>query len=265
MPTCTRCQRAITDPISIGRGFGPLCWADVVREREQDGHHLGGELGLFDAEVRLERDLTAGGQPLTNVTHRVARATTGALEWGSTAGPGADDLALNILLAFTDKTTAIGLSRDFRAQFLDRIPAQGGAIPRKQIQAWVNGRTGVLPFDEEGPEVAPEPAAPTYVIRNLRDMSAIPADRIDAFLADLRTALMLAKGAEALGDAFAKSIDPDVSATNELDELEWVDDGAGNVIEMNIEGEHIASIPESAVSRSIDGMFAAAEHLRQAR
>jgi hypothetical protein len=33
---CIRCGRSLSDPESIRRGFGPVCAAKIVRERESD-------------------------------------------------------------------------------------------------------------------------------------------------------------------------------------------------------------------------------------
>jgi len=36
MATCLRCKRGLTDPESIKRGFGPVCWAKVQAEMETE-------------------------------------------------------------------------------------------------------------------------------------------------------------------------------------------------------------------------------------
>ena len=36
MATCGKCKRSLSDPESIKRGFGPLCWAKVMAGEKQE-------------------------------------------------------------------------------------------------------------------------------------------------------------------------------------------------------------------------------------
>jgi hypothetical protein len=35
MATCTRCHRPLSDPESVERGFGPVCWAAVQADQRE--------------------------------------------------------------------------------------------------------------------------------------------------------------------------------------------------------------------------------------
>jgi len=36
MSSCTRCKRGLTDPISIKRGYGPVCWAKAQADKSKE-------------------------------------------------------------------------------------------------------------------------------------------------------------------------------------------------------------------------------------
>lgn len=36
MAECARCNRGLSDPVSIQRGFGPICWAKHQKELEKE-------------------------------------------------------------------------------------------------------------------------------------------------------------------------------------------------------------------------------------
>lgn len=73
----------------------------------------------------------------TNVPHQMVIHSPGGFEWGY-GGSGPADLALNILLLFTDKETALRLYQDFKWQFVARVPREGGIIRREDILRWLH-------------------------------------------------------------------------------------------------------------------------------
>lgn len=95
--------------------------------------------------------------------------------------------------------------------------------------------------------------APQYTIRTLQDMGQIPVDRIDAFLVDLRSCLLLGHGLSDMSDSFVKSIDSDLSCPCVPNELIWVDDGASDLLALHVEGEE-DMLPQPIKHESIPGM-----------
>lgn len=95
---CLRCNRALKDPKSMERGYGPVCAAKMAAK-------LAGEKNMSEFADRhidepiengivLER--TADNNVATNVPHIVAHHSPTGFEWGY-AGSGPADLALNIV------------------------------------------------------------------------------------------------------------------------------------------------------------------------
>jgi hypothetical protein len=107
----------------------------------------------------------------------------------------------------------------------------------------------------------PVPGPRRYTIRSVADMAKIPTDRLDAFLADLRTALFLSRAQGNLANAFCQGIDPGLQAGCSLHELDWVDDGLGTV-RPQLDGKPLGTIPEEKVQAVINGMNGAATGLR---
>lgn len=107
--------------------------------------------------------------------------------------------------------------------------------------------------------------APRYEIQTITDMGKIPADRIDAFLADLRSCLLTAHGMTDLSDSFAKGIDPALVVTCLPERMTWIDDGANDLIDLHFEdGDSNLPTPIKGemIPRMLDGMHHAAKHLR---
>ena len=78
---------------------------------------------------------------------------------------------------------------------------------------------------------------PQYTIKTLKDMGQIPADRIDAFLVDLRSCLLAAHGLTDITDSFVKSIDPSVACDCMVESLVWIDDGANDLLGLHLEDD----------------------------
>ena len=54
MATCARCKKGLTDPISIKRGYGPVCWAKAQADKSKE------EQIVYDGPSRLAKR-TGGG------------------------------------------------------------------------------------------------------------------------------------------------------------------------------------------------------------
>ncbi len=76
------------------------------------------------------------GRPACNLPLVALRHSQTGIEWGY-GGAGPADLALNILLAFTDRETALDLYQAFKWAFIAHIPSAGGEIPAEAIRAWI--------------------------------------------------------------------------------------------------------------------------------
>jgi len=140
--TCTICGKPLTDPISLTRGIGPICFARKQTSGpglfdNEAGHIVEGE---FDGDVILYR---RDGRPVVNLEQvRVLHSPTG-FEWGY-GGSGPADLALNILLRFTTPDRAYQLHQDFKWRFLASMPLEGGVIRRRDIEAWLEASAAPL-------------------------------------------------------------------------------------------------------------------------
>lgn len=100
-----------------------------------------------------------------------------------------------------------------------------------------------------------------YTIRSLEDIALIPTERIDAFLGDLRGAIMLGRSSSNLADASAKCVDPRLQVSCTLTEMDWVDDGLGD-INPEFQGKRTTSIPGTQMPKILHGFDALAQHLR---
>jgi hypothetical protein len=131
MTVCSRCHRPLKDPASIERGMGPVCWKLAWAEAvaAEDSTEL-----PFEGNVVLKR--LPDGRVATNVERLVIRHSPSGFEWGY-GGSGPADLALNILLMFTDADTADRLYQDFKWQFVAKLPPEGGVIKGDDIRAWI--------------------------------------------------------------------------------------------------------------------------------
>lgn len=87
----------------------------------------------FDGDVILKFE---NGRVLTNVPHKVVRHSPTGFAWGY-GGSGPADLALNILLLYTNRETADRLYQCFKWQFIATMPPAGGVIKGETIRAWL--------------------------------------------------------------------------------------------------------------------------------
>lgn len=133
---CARCNRALKDPESIERGFGPICWAKV--QAEDRGMNKGEQMKMdvfYDGgDIVLKR---INGCATANVPHAIVYHSPTGFEWGY-GGSGPADLALNILYAVTgNKKLAMDLHQRFKWEFIVGMPAEGGIIKREEIIEWL--------------------------------------------------------------------------------------------------------------------------------
>lgn len=100
-----------------------------------------------------------------------------------------------------------------------------------------------------------------YTIRSLEDISMIPTEKLDAFLGDLRSALLLGRSSANLADASAKHVHPNLQVGCTLTEMDWIDDGLC-ALNPEFEGKPAATIPGAQVPKVLHGFDALAGHLR---
>lgn len=89
-------------------------------------------------DVVLWRD--EHGVAHASIPHAVRHSPSG-IEWGY-GGSGPADLALSVLLAFTDEATAERLYVRFKDEVIVRLPHEGGVLHAQAVWRWVASRTG---------------------------------------------------------------------------------------------------------------------------
>ena len=131
---CSICHRPLSDPESVKRGIGPICWRKILAKNAQpenpDQHLIPG----FDGDVICKRG--EGWNISTNVPQFEVHHSPSGFEWGY-GGSGPADLALNILMLFTDKKTAYALHQAFKWDFIATMPREGGTIKGEDIKRWI--------------------------------------------------------------------------------------------------------------------------------
>ena len=85
-------------------------------------------------DILLTRD--QDGTPRTNIEHRLVYQSSDGFEWGY-AGKGPAELALNILLCFTDIHVAHKLHQQFKREVIVPMPYGGGTIRASRIRTWL--------------------------------------------------------------------------------------------------------------------------------
>jgi hypothetical protein len=131
---CSICHRPLSDPESVERGIGPICWKKILAKNTQsenpDQHLIPG----FDGDVICKRG--EGWNILTNIPQVEVYHSPSGFEWGY-GGSGPADFALNILMLFTDKKTAYALHQAFKWDFIAAMPKEGGTIKGDDIKRWI--------------------------------------------------------------------------------------------------------------------------------
>lgn len=100
-----------------------------------------------------------------------------------------------------------------------------------------------------------------YTIRTIEDIGQIPAERLDAFLEDLRASLLLSRTSGKVADTLLKGVSPQLQGRCTLMEMEWVDDGEHD-IRPQFNGKPAPAIPGPQVPRVLHGFAALADHLQ---
>lgn len=142
---CQECGRTLTNPESIHRKIGPVCWARSHPHQRKNSidyeeAQARGQSVLFPSEgfdVSLKRD--ASGYISTNVPRRLVKHSPDGFEWGY-GGSGPADLALNILTAFVGVNEAEILYQEFKRDFIACMPKMGGTIEATKIKQWIEER-----------------------------------------------------------------------------------------------------------------------------
>lgn len=112
------------------------CWLkmeDKVREY-RDRDHTSYQPYQSGDDIHVSR--SAQGQRTTNVPRVYYLHSRDGFEWGF-PGSGPSDLALNILLLFTDVRTAHRLHQPFKEEFVKTLPESGGRISEAVIRSWL--------------------------------------------------------------------------------------------------------------------------------
>ena len=163
---CARCGRTLKNPKWIAVGYGKICYAKMQQDKEDKlnapmSDHFINEVPLTDKLVcrRDEQGVS------TNVPHLAVWHSPTGYEFGY-GGSGPADLALNVVeftlrhIGFKGETTndiwggqtifsqTATMHQDFKWQFIDLIPREGGEVPFATIQEWVKDRIQ-LEYDAE--------------------------------------------------------------------------------------------------------------------
>jgi hypothetical protein len=165
MKACNRCQRPLSDPISVLAGMGPVCRAKTSAAstgEEQEQPVLAGVQSL--AEFGLICRRLDDGRLACNVPQLVVWHSPAGFECGY-SGSGPADLALNVLHLLIPKARAeegvkcfsgerpsaraVRLHQDFKAHFIARMDRKGGEIPISDIREWIEARLVALTAPEQ--------------------------------------------------------------------------------------------------------------------
>lgn len=177
---CAECGRLLTDPVSVQRGIGPVCWGAGKEDlnMKKDCEYSDGFLDEFaDVEecgIVLKRDgerMNPNRPPghimvWTNIPHLVTHHSPDGYEWGY-GGSGPADLALNILELVLRRMgykgpqmecwngkqcfeAAWAMHQDFKRNFVAACPEQGGVLPWATVTGWIETNTpDYLKLDEK--------------------------------------------------------------------------------------------------------------------
>ena len=154
--TCARCNRPLKNTLSMERGYGAVCYAKVMAERQD----MKSDREFADKPI-VNTPLTQmlvckreGGETFTNVPHLVTHHSPTGFEWGY-GGSGPADLALNVVeftlrnIGFDGQTfddvwddseifrQSWAMHQSFKFEFIARIPKVGGTVPYALIEDWV--------------------------------------------------------------------------------------------------------------------------------
>lgn len=139
--SCNRCHRRLSEPESVMRGYGPVCWGRTMCGSEDGVLQTGTNIVLVADDPRFPEDVffqtLLDGNIETNVRQQQAGHSPTGYGWGY-GGSGPADLALNILLRFVSPQDAWIYHQDFKWQFIATAPEQGTIIKGETIRRWID-------------------------------------------------------------------------------------------------------------------------------
>lgn len=156
---CSECGRPLTDPVSVKRGIGPICWAQSLQENN-DMQQDTNSTSILIPGIRLESGIILtrhnDGSTMSNVAHVAIHHSPSGFEWGY-GGSGPADLALNICEAVlktldykgpridlwngTCFAAAWAMHQDYKSQFIIGIPHEGAVLSWEETADWVQAHT----------------------------------------------------------------------------------------------------------------------------
>jgi len=136
MVTCAKCKRPLSDPESIKRGIGPICYNKIKAEEEKEQQRE--DFIPFNGDIICKR--TPSGTTF-NIPHIYVKHSPSGMEWGY-GGSGPADFALNALAMYIGRERAEkdGLYQEFKWDFIAKLPFEGGTIKREEVMAWLRER-----------------------------------------------------------------------------------------------------------------------------
>jgi hypothetical protein len=172
---CVRCNRPLTDPVSISMGMGPECRGrtrfagsthaparsagvkSILCKRDEFSDEFDNTIPFEQALVLKRRfvdgpsDMDKVGGVITNVPHLVVHHSPDGYEFGY-AGSGPADLALNICQLYLNMTGYKGeqikcydgkcwglawkLHQKFKQDIVALVPRSGASIPFSMLDVW---------------------------------------------------------------------------------------------------------------------------------
>lgn len=156
MSKCNRCNRNLKDPVSIQRGYGKVCYAKMMADRESR-EESGSNRMLDEKQYPLDEAIVCMRDErgtMTNVPWIVKHHSPTGYEFGY-GGSGPADLALNIVenllrrIGYDGEKTndvwdksrifvkAYELHQDFKWAFVASLPRDGGSIKTNTAIAWI--------------------------------------------------------------------------------------------------------------------------------
>lgn len=146
---CSVCHRKLTDPVSVKRRIGPICfrrYMTEIEEKERQKKEEQESFIPFTGDIICER--TEYG-PQVNIPHKIVKHSPDGFEWGY-GGSGPADLALNILAAYIGRELSEknGLYQEFKWDFIAPMPHSGGVIKKEDVVMWLTAKGISLPGKE---------------------------------------------------------------------------------------------------------------------
>lgn len=150
---CIKCKRPLSNPKSIYAGYGPVCLKIIGTKNKQyiavDDEN---QVKLFDVPERADEEVTIKGYfenkkvfieskqwPIMYLSPRQSlRVYNHSTEfnWGY-SGSGPAQLALAILLEFTDKKTAITLHQTFKSEIIAGLNGADDFVLTMNVTKWI--------------------------------------------------------------------------------------------------------------------------------